>query len=246
MSGATSTFYSARFLLPDYIVREQENVLSCPVWRDGALVAPTAGTGTVYDSTDNIVHTQAVTITGSIASITIPAGTLPSTLSLGSGWRVEWELTVGGSPFFARNKAHLVLSELVPVVTDADLFRRQRGLDPSGPNPISKRTDYQDSIDEAWVTLLGMISGKGPLPFLIMEPTALREPHILLTLSLVFDGLDARTDHDKFAVKAEDYRQQFKDAFAGLAFEYDSDQDGKADSRRKRAASSTIWLTGRY
>ena len=245
MSGATTSFYSARFLLPDYIVREQENDLSCPVWRDGALVAPSAGNATVYDSTDTVIHTQAVVVSGSIATITIPAGSVPSTLTLESGWRVEWELTVGGDPFNARNKAFLVRSELVPVVTDADLFRRVSSLNPSGSAPISSVPDYQDYIDEAWVVLVGRISGKGPLPFLIMEPTALREPHLLLTLALIFEDFETRLN-ESYAEKATTYRERYETAFGGLRFEYDSDQDGRSDGSRKRAGSSTIWLTGRY
>lgn len=245
MAGATSTFYTARFLLPDYIVRGQENVLSCPVYRDGALVTPASGTGTVYNSTNTVVHSQTVSITGGIASITIPALTLPSTLSLESGWRVEWALIIDGVSHPIKNKAHLVRSELYPVVTDADLFRRVSSLNPAGSAPISSLTDFQDYLDEAWVVIVGRISGQGPLPYLIMEPTALREPHLLLTLALIFEDFETRLT-EQYTEKAATYRERYEASFSTLKFEYDSDQDGRSDGPRKRAGMSTIWLTGRY
>jgi hypothetical protein len=247
VSGASTTFTTARFLTADYLVRGRANTLSCPLWRDGALVAPTqaGSTVTLYDAGNNVVvNGAAVTVTGSIATYTVSADTLPSTLSLGMGWRVEWSLVLSGVATQFRNNAGLVRSELAPVITDRDLFRRESSLDPSGSAPITSLTDFQDYIDEAWVTLIGRMVGKGSLPHLVMEPSALREVHLTLALKLLFS--DSRTGLDEaWRQKALDYGEEFKAAWNELRFEYDTTDSGQSDGRKKRSAHPTVFTCGR-
>lgn len=244
MPGATSTYVTARFLSPDYLVQAQANAISCPLYSGGALVAPSSGTVSVYDSSGQaIVSGAAATITGSIATYSISAGTLPSTLARGMGWRVEWTLIVGGATTVYRNSAGLVRCELKPVVTDSDLFRREGGLDPAGDSPISSLTDFQDYLDEAWTTILGRLAGRGNLPHLVMEPSALRECHLLLTLHLVFEDFRTRLN-ETHGQKADTYHTRFEAAWSALSFEYDSTDSGRSDGRRKRAATSAVWLGG--
>lgn len=248
MSGTSTTQLTARFLTPDYIVQGMDNALSCPLWRDGALVAPTASGSTVSirDASNVLVVTAApVTVTGSIACYTLAAASVPTSLTRGMGWRIEWSLVVAGvtpSPTVYPNSAGLVKSTLSPVVTDADLFRRESGLNPSGTAPISSLTDYQDYIDEGWVVLSGKLVGKGNLPHLIMEPSALREPLICLVLSLIFEDFRTRLS-DVWKEKATDYRARFDKAYADLSFDYAEAGNDQA-GRRKRSASPTCWLGG--
>lgn len=246
MSGAATTFTTARFLLADYLVQGQDNAVSCPLWKDGALVAPTqaGSTVSVYDSSGTaIVDAAAVTVAGSIATYTIPAATLPSTLSRGMGWRIEWSLVVAGATTMYRNSAGLVRSRFVPPIADPDLFRRESSLNPAGAAPVSSLADFQDYIDEATVTFIGWLSGKGSLAHLITEPSALREPMILLTLALIFEDFRTRLS-ETWSEKARDYMTKYEKARDGLAFEYDSSDSGTSDGRRKRSASPTIWLGG--
>lgn len=246
MAGATTTYVTARFLTPDYIVRNTDNALSCPLWRDGALVAPTqaGSTVSVYDGAGTaIVNAAPVTVAGSIATYTISAGTLPTTLQLGMGWRVEWSLLVGTATTLYRNSAGLVRAQLAPVVTDADLFRRESALNPSGNAPVSTLTDFQDYLDEAWVTIHGRLTGKGSLPHLVMEATALREPMVFLTLALIFQDFRTRLN-ETWKEKAQEYEAKFDKAWDGLAFEYSTADTGQSDGRRKRSANPTCWLGG--
>lgn len=244
MAGSATTFAAARFLLPDYIVRAQDSALSCPVWLDGNLYPPASGTCTVYDPQDTVIQTGTVTITAQVPTFTLLAANVPSTLQLQSGWRVEWALTWSTGTVNYQNKAHLVRSELHPVVTAEDLYRRQPALDPKGTAPISAEQDFQSYLDEAWVVLLARILGKGPLPFLIMEPTALRESHLTLTLSLIYEAFSTRLN-EAYMEHATMYRERYEAAFADLKFEYDSDQDGQSDGPAKRSASGSVWLMGR-
>lgn len=248
MSGTSTTQLTARFLTADYLVQGRDNLLSCPLWRDGALVAPTqlGSTVTIYDTANQVVVTAAVTVTGSVATYTLPAALVPSSLSRGMGWRIEWSLVVDGvtpSPSVYRNNAGLVRSPLSPMITDADLFRRESALNPAGTAPISSLTDYQDFIDEAWVTLVGLLVGKGSLPHLVMEPSALREPLMNLTLAGIFEDFRTRLN-ETWKEKATDYRGKFDASWSSLVFEYDRTDSGQADSRRKKSASLPVFLGG--
>lgn len=243
-AGSATTFRTARFLTPDYLVRGQDNVITCPLWASGALVAPTqsGSTVTVYDTSNTaIVSAAAVTVTGSIATYTIPASVLPATLSLGMGWRVEWSLVVSSVATVYRNNAGLVRSPLAPMITDADLFRRESSLNPSGGAPISSLSTFQDFVDEAWITLHGRLAGKGSLPHLIMEPSALREPLLMLTLHLVFEDFRTRLN-ETWADKAKDYGSKYERAWNDLRFEYDTADSGVSDGRTKRGARPSVWL----
>jgi hypothetical protein len=244
VSGASTTFTTARFLTPDYLVQGQDNELSCPLWRDGVIVEVDSGTVSVYDASGAaIVSGAAVTVDGDgIATYTLPAASTTSR-PRGMGWRVEWSLEIGSAETTYRNSAGLVRSQLAPCITDQDLFDRVSGLDPTGDAPLSTFETYQTFINSAWVTIHGRLVGKGSLPHLIMEPSALRETHILLTLTLLFEDFRTRLN-ENYATVAAEYRQQYKDEWNGLVFEYDTADAGASDGRRKRSASPTCWLGG--
>lgn len=246
MAGSTTTFTTARLLTPDYLVQGQDNPLACPLYLSGALVAPTqaGSTVSVYDASNRaVVSAAAVTVTANVATYTVPASVLPSSLSRGMGWRVEWSLVVAGVATVYRNSAGLVRSPLAPMVTDQDLFRRESGLNPARPAPLSTLENYQDYLDEAWVTIHGKLAAKGSLPHLIMEPTALRECMIFLTLNLIFEDFKTRLG-EAYTEKATKYEERFEKAWSDLAFEYDKTDSGQSDGRRKRSANPTLWLGG--
>lgn len=244
MSGSTTSFVAARLLLPDYLVQGQDTTISCPLYQSGSIVEVDSGTVSVYDASNTaVVDGVSATIDGNgVASYTV-LGSLTATKTRGMGWRVEWSLTVDGSTTVYRNSAGLMKSRLFPVVTDADLYRRESALDPNGDAPVSALTTFQDKLDEAFVTLEGKLAGKGNLPHLVMEPTALREPLLFLTLHLIFQDFRTRLN-ETWKEKADDYRDQFKASWDGLAFEYDSTDSGQSDGRRKRSATPSLWMGG--
>jgi len=245
-AGSTTTYRSARILAPDLLVREAPNVLTCPVYQSGALVAPTSGTVTVYrpDGTA-IIDAQSVTITGSIATYTISAATLPSTESLGLLWMVVWALNFASAPTVEtyRNDAALIRYALYPTLTDADLYRVVSSLDPSGSTPITTETTWQDKRDLAWGEMIGTIIESGERPDLITTPSALHRAQRELTLALIFDDLSSRLN-PAYATMADKYRRQYKDALKSLSYGVDSDNDGRQDSTSRRSLSGTLWLGG--
>jgi len=244
MSGSATSFISARFTHADYLVRGVDAALSCPLWQSDALVEPSTGTCTVYDANGTSIDSDDVVVTGSIATRTVPAASLPSTLAFAEGWRVEWSLVVSGDTLVFRNEAALVRSALAPAASDQDLYRRVSGLDPNGSKPIHSLTDLQVYMDEAWLIILGKLTAKGRLPYLIVNSHALREPHILLALSLIFEDFATRLN-EKHIETAQMYRSRFNDAWNDVRVTEDTDQDGDADGSRRVSVSGSMWMTSR-
>lgn len=236
--------YSTGIELPYAIERGRSNLLRCPVYRDGALVAPTqsGSTCTVYDASNTVASTGGVTVTDSIATYSVAS---LSSYAYGDGWRVEWSLVMpDGVTHTYPARAALVRSAPRPEVTDASLYRRASSLDPSGAGCITTLTTYQDYIDEAWVEVQRRLFQAGRRPWLVVDSTELREPHLLLTLALVFEDLSTRLN-PAYAAQAAMYRAHFLEAWGRVALTYDTDGDGTADQTRKSGRSAGWWMAGR-
>lgn len=240
--SVTETLYTARFELPELIERGRLQTLMCRVYRSGALVAPTSGTVSIYKADgSSVVAAAAVTVASSIATYAIAAATTTS-LSVEEGWIIEWELTIAGVVSTFRNDAALVRRRLYPVITDADLFLRWKALDPSSATCITSQTTYQDQIDAAWLDIQRRLIRNGNRPNLVMEPSALYEPHLLLVGAMIYEDLASRLN-DAYMAISDKQRQHYETAWRSLQFRYDRDDDGTADSlTSKRAAVPTVWL----
>jgi len=242
--SSTDTAYSARFSLPDLIERGRNELIKCPVYLDGALSAPTAGTVTLTSQSGTVIIDAAtVTISGSVAQYEITAGTL-SGKALSDGWLVEWNLTMGDSITHRFvNSAALVRGRLYNPISDIDLIRVVSGLDPASSSSISSVSNWGNYLEESWTQIQLRLIENGRRPNLILSPSALREVSLNLTLALIFDDLSTRLS-DAYEQRAESYRSRYEQAWSRLKFVYDSDDDGKADGIR-RSAMSSVWLTGR-
>lgn len=236
-------FYTARFLLPDLIVRGVDSALDLRVELDGAAVTPTALTLSVFRP-DGSALVSAISVTpGSTSTSTIAAATTTAE-SLGDDWRVEWSATISGSVHVFKNEAAVVRTKLWPVITDADLFARASGLDPSSSTSLTSVSTYQSYRDEAWIELQHRVISEGQRPYLVMSPTALREAHLYLSLALVFEDLATRLN-DAYEMRASSFRRHYEAAWSRLTFRYDADEDGNAGNEdRRRASRGTVWLSG--
>ena len=243
--AVTDTSYTARFELPDLIERGKANTITCRTYRSGAVSTPTAAGSTVsvYDASNTAVVNAAAVTVSTHAQYAITAATLTDR-ALEMGWRVEWSLVMpDGLTHVFRTEAALVRGRLYPAISDVDIARRVSALDTARADVITGAANHQDKIDEAWIDLQWRLINKGNRPNLVMSPAALREPHLYLTLALIFSDLAARGDAD-YAHQADQYRHAFEAAWSRVAFEYDADDDGQADSNRRRAASPVTWLCG--
>jgi len=246
--SVTETLYTARFELPELVERGRSQAIQCRVYRSGALAAPSSGTVSLYRAGGTaVIVDAAVTITGSVATYTVTAGTTTS-LSLGDGWLVEWALLMpdGGTHTF-RCDAALGRRRLYPVVTDADIVLRHKALDPSSSSAITSQSTYQDQLDAAWLDIQRRLIRQGSRPYLVMEPSSLYEAHLSLAVALVYEDLAARIN-EAYLQLSDRYRAQYEQAWAGLQFRYDRDDDGIADAagaRRKPVPVTMLCQPGR-
>lgn len=241
---------SVRFPLPDLIIRGIDTKLQAPVYLDGALVAPSAASVSVYDDSDSlIVENASGTITGNIAEYTVTAATTTGK-TLADGWRVEWTLTISGETVRAVNEAALCRQVVYPMIADQDLYRRTPSLDPSSASCISSLSSYQFAIDEAHNEISLRLLSAGRRPWLILSPASLRPCYLFLSLAIVFEDLASRLANVDYQDKADGYRKQFDQHWGRLSFSYDADEDGQADLNGDgdplRAGMGNIFLTSRY
>jgi len=241
--STTETNYTARQAQPQYLERGRQQVSKLPIYRDGALAEPSAGTYSLYDSSGGaVLDAVAVTVSGSVAQYTISAGTLPASLDVGDRWLEEWALVMpDGVTHTFRRPAALVLRRLYPVATDADLEAQYRDLGSAlMPSAI---TSWQEKLDEAWLQIMGRLIGAGNLPYLIMDPYALREVHVDLTLSIIFKEFHSSTGDSRWMESAQHHRVNYEKGWARLNFRYDTDHDGSISSEQRQSAAASLWLT---
>lgn len=240
----SETLYTARFRSGETIERGRNQDLTCPTYRAGALVAPLSGTITIYRADGTVVvNAAAVAITGSVATYVL-LGSVTTSLALEEGWLIEWTLQMTATvQNVFRQDAALVRRTLYPVVTDADLFRRHSDL----PALLaSGATSYQDALDEAWATITNRLVAQGRRPYLIIQPSALRDCHLALTLQIVFtDYQTSAGDGGRWQALAEHYQRMYTEAWNQLRFSYDESDENKVNPATKKGGASTVWLNGR-
>lgn len=238
----TDQRHTVRLPLPDLIVRGRSHTVYAPVYLSGALVAPTSPTVSLYDPSNTaIVSAASATVTASVAGYTFAAGDLTA-YALGEGWRLEWVLPVSGETLYPRNEAALVRNGLWPVISDVDITREVHALNPSGSHPITTETTFQDYIDSAWTKIQRRLIRLGNRPNLIMEPSALADLHLSLTLAIIFRDQRSRLN-TAWADIAEKHQAEYEAAWSELNPHYDVGDDGQADTER-RPVQPTVWLSG--
>lgn len=237
-----ATLYSARLIGPEIIEAGMNNVVTCPVYRDGALVVPTVYTLTVWNSANVIVAQPTVSVVSSVATATITSASLAGQTN-GDGWRLEWALTLASIVHTFRRDGAMVYRRLYPVVTDADLLRLHTDLTRRMP---STESSYQDYLDEAWATIESRLIMSGKRPWLILSPSALRDVHLFGTLSRIFRDLAPGGPGTAEWELAAEYDRKYESAWSQLTYPQAVESSGEAENlRRRRASQPTMWLAGK-
>lgn len=241
--SAAETLYTARTAYPNLIERARAQVVTLPLYRDGALFAPTQASSTysLYkpDGTA-VVSAAAVTVSGSVAQYAIPAATLPASLEpLGEGWREEWALVISGETT-ARNyrrEAALVLRAAYPTVTDADLT----ALYPDLVTQLGTiGTNFQAQIDAAWARIVRALLRRGFASYLIVDMSALHDWLENEVLASIFRSFWRGAGGDRWKVLWDHHAELARDAAKGVNFTVDSNHDGKADDTARTAPGTVI------
>lgn len=233
--------YLVGFEFPDCLERGRDNVVVCPAYLDGPLVAPSAATCTLYDPTGVVVSTPVAAVTNSVATATIPTADIGAK-DFGAGYRVEWVLTLGGVARTFTNEAAIVRKAFECCVNDSTILSIHSDLARLLASP--KNGTFQGSIWQAFVTFQNRMWENEQRAFLIFTTTAPREHLKWASLANVFEGLAANaSDDDGFQKQADKYRKRAEDAFNDLKFKVDTNQDGTADSAVAQGPKGTVFLT---
>jgi hypothetical protein len=234
----------ARIRTPDLIERGKVQDLTLPVHDGADLRAPDSGSFRMLDENGQIIIAAgAVTVVERVATKALVAGDT-SALVFSKGYVEEWALIFGTTTETIRRDAILCHRLLYPVIADDDLYDLHDDLRELLP---STRTSWEFKRQEAWNQIIGRLIRKGNLPNLIMQPWALRDHHLFLTLHLIAtDLMTTESGEGKWAKLASgeesSYDKKADNAWKELQFTYDEDEDGNA-SRQQRAAEPQFFMT---
>lgn len=205
----------------------------------GSLVTPSSGTFTLYDEGGTVVYTAAVSISSSVATVTVPGASLPSSLAFGDGYHEEWALVVSGSTVTGRREAYMSRKALHCPITQADLEAVHPRLATTMGNAASS---LQGFIDEAWADTLVQLVAVGQWPEAVVEPTQLRVFVRELSLYYVFRSLltGSGASGDRYQGLSDEHRGRAEAAWGSVRFRQDFDQDGVADSEARKSAGGGV------
>jgi hypothetical protein len=240
---STEMFYSPRIRIHDVLERARAYVVSLPIYRDNSIVSPSSAYFQLNDPVGNpVINRTAVSIVANVATYSITAGELPSTLELSEGYVQIWELTIDGHVHTFRKPTAISLSSLYPVISDMDLESEYSDL--ANIRPSSLGSTYQKYIDESWVQLIQRIRDMGNMEYLIMSPTSLRSCHKNLAYYLIWKDMDSSgLGEGRYMDLAREHRKQFEFDFKRLKFEYDLNRDGRSDDPNKRRSNLGVFYT---
>jgi hypothetical protein len=240
----SNTPYAPQIKIVELLERTRQQTVELRIYRDGALVAPTAFTYSLNKPNgDALIDQQAGTIIASIATYTISAGTLSSDVDLGEGYVEEWRCTIDSEVYTFRRMAAVVRRRLYPVVSDADITSTYSQLESLRPSGMSS---YQQYIDEAWYQILQRIRREGGgLEYLIMSPEVFRAAHQNLSLYYIFRDFHSSLgqSNGRYLDLATEHHEQYQYEYKQINFIYDNGHDGVADNPDQRIAKQPVIYT---
>ena len=227
--------------LPDFLVRDRINLIECPVYDAGTLTAPASGTVDVFKGDGSkLGDAQSVTVTADIATYSIAAGTLPTTLALEENWLIVWSLTIAGSVHTFQRPAALVRRELHPVVTPADLS----AIHQDAASLLASGQTLAGFLDQAWDMIQRRLLAAGRRPYLILSDFALFDVHRHLAAYLLFNDAASSVGDGNWADMAEHHVARYDQEWARLSLSYDMDEDGVQDVGEMGTAGPTAVYIG--
>lgn len=231
-------YYAPRIRVPQMLQRGKTQVVELEVYRNGAIVTPTSATYQLLDEDGtDIISVSSATIGASKCQFTIPASSIPDTMSLSDGLFELWEVEISGLNFTFQRSAFLCRRPLYPCISDIDLEASYSDL--ANLLPASYTDGWQRYITEAWVRILERLRQQGNLPYLITDPQSLRSSHLELALALIWRNMHSSLGQsngrylDLYKEHIKTYEYQWKQ----ISFRYDMDEDGRADDVDKRRAA---------
>jgi hypothetical protein len=225
-----STLYQIRTPAPVLLERGRAHVRTIEVYRGGSLSAPSAATYALLDETGATVKSGAASIVSSVATYTLAAVDLPSTLALGEGYQERWVLTLAdGSVRHVRRDVSVALFSLFPPVDQAAIISGEYPdlLHDLGPNVAS----LDGFLDAAWYHVVRRLHKHGSWPGIVVEASDVYDWHLHVTCHRIFKALALApgTENERFADLREYHDTEAKNAESSLRIKVDRDASGLAD-----------------
>lgn len=236
----SDTPYAPQIKVPELLERGKAQTSILPVYRNGALVAPTEVRYTLLEPNGNKLIDNAVgTYPGNIPQYT-HATSLLNGKQLGEGYLQEWNITIEGRVITFRRMVAVVLRRLYPVVSDADLTATYSQLADLRPSSL---TSYQTYIDEAWYTMIQRMRNEGGgLEYLVMSAEAFRSAHQNLALYYIFRDFHSSLgqSNGRYLDLANEHYTQYKTEWKQINFVYDHNHTGSSDDPDQRVAKQPV------
>jgi len=219
---------------PFTLVRNLSSTITVPIYNGTSILSATSASYKILDADFNEKESGSMSIISGVSTLTTT-----TTLVYGDRYRIIFNITLSdGRVAKPENELYVVRQAFYPVVSGVDLYARVPGLDPASSSPHSSYADYNNFLDEAWYTLMNRLISKGNRPHLILSNTALREAHILLTLSSIFEDFSTRLNAE-WGEKATAFHKAYEAAWDSLVFRYENEQK----NLKRKSATPTIWLS---
>jgi hypothetical protein len=100
--------------------------------------------------------------------------------------------------------------------------------------------NFQGPIDQAWKQVITRLIQEGRLPYMVRTPDALREAHLHLSLSKLFQSFGLNADGNHWRELAKEEMGRYEKAWSAASVQLDQDQDGLVDNPLARASSSGV------
>lgn len=238
--------YSIDYNLPIMIERARDQVLSVRIYKNSSTAQVLSATISIFDENGTaIVDEESASISAYIPSYSLTSAEIPATMTLSDKLQIRWTVTIddGSNPdqvMIFTQQAYLVRTILFSVVSNADVLSRHPDLAYQLPSGTST---WDSFIDEAWQSINTRLIGLGRRPQLILNNYALYEPHILLSLALIYRSLAINTvSSSRFGELATLYKKEYEETFKSLVLDYDADQNGLISEPEQRIATRPIVL----
>lgn len=240
MSSA-ETIYTFRREFPDVLQRGRDNRVQMPAYLDGVLVAPTAVGSLLQllDSGGGVVSSPTVSVVASIATATVPAAHLPSTLSYGSDYREVWTLAMpDGSVPDVPQEACVARMRLYPPTGAAALLTAYPGLLTEFGGSIPS---LQQFVDRAWGHIIRRLWSLAVWPEVVVSQTQLVEPLEERAYYEIMRALYRRTSGTpRWERLMDEHKAGFEATWARMSWRTDADQDGVADGQARVGAGRIV------
>jgi hypothetical protein len=168
-----------------------------------------------------------------VASATVEAAELPTTIAVGEGYQEVWVIAITNGPTLTVDREAAVgVRPIYPVITDLDLQAVYPDI--SAIRGVSLAS-MQGFLDEAWKRIVYRWITQGGLTYQVKSAWVFREPHIELTMHLFFSYLSkAQQGRGSYMELAEMHSKAWERSWRQMSHTLDLDGDGRVDDTERR------------